>query len=58
MVIRERTPKSSVKCNHEPIVDKGFPYDYTFCKHCHKEWTNEIEREYKISRLGRRDNHR
>lgn len=31
------------KCNHEPVNEEGHGAGYTFCKHCGKEWTKEME---------------
>ena len=37
--------KDAEPCKHEPIHEEGFGASYTFCKHCNKEWTLEIEAE-------------
>lgn len=62
MVIRDRPHTNKVTCKHAPITDEGFGASWTFCKFCNKEWTKEMEKEWKtqheLPNTRRRDNHR
>ena len=35
-------------CKHEPVAVETLFGDWTFCRHCHKQWTEEIDREYNL----------
>ena len=37
-----KEPAQQEPCKHERINDDGFGGVWSFCKHCHKEWTNEM----------------
>lgn len=28
---------------HEQVVEEGFGASWVFCRHCHKEWTEQME---------------
>lgn len=33
-------------CKHEPIYEDYITGSWSFCKHCHKQWTDEMEQQW------------